>query len=154
MKNFKTQLSLATTVLATISLLLLSSVIGQQKNQDISRYFAYQGASLLLAALVVAITWQLNGRKFSYFGWGNLKSPNSPVKFLGIKSTDSWKTTGITFAFMISAVTLLFLLFAYGAQLSSVALGTWVLATLLAIHFRQLMPSMRKSSLDGVLRKH
>lgn len=72
----------------------------------------YQIVTLGVALLVLAITFALaphNARRF--YRPGNLNAPAEPVKWLGIKSTDTWKTVGRSFALIVSLATGAFIYF-------------------------------------------
>lgn len=122
---------IALAVLGTAALLALTTAIGQQQHAHLGRYFLYQGAGLVVAALVVAGVAVLNGRSLLRWGW--LAAPSRRVKPLGIAAGESWRRIGITFTVIISAVTAAFLFLAYREQLGDIAPTAWLLAFAVAI---------------------
>jgi membrane protease YdiL (CAAX protease family) len=72
----------------------------------------YQIVTLGVALLVLAITYALaprNARRF--YKLGQLNAPAEPVKWLGIKATDTWQTVGRNFALIVSLATGAFIYF-------------------------------------------
>lgn len=115
----------------TAALLALTGAIGQQSGQDLGRYALYQAAALLIAALVVGAVRLATGADLPR--WGDLRAPARPVRALGIRDGESWRKVGITFAIIISVVTGVFLVLAYGTQLGRVEATSWMLALLVAV---------------------
>lgn len=72
----------------------------------------YQIASFVLALVILTIVYTLfpyNARRF--YKAGDLSAPAEPVKWLGIKPTDTWKTVGRSFAVIVSLATGAFVYF-------------------------------------------
>jgi membrane protease YdiL (CAAX protease family) len=66
----------------------------------------YQIVTFVLALVVLTIVFALfpsNARRF--YRMGNLNARAEPVKWLGIKPTDTWKTVGRNFAVIVSLAT-------------------------------------------------
>lgn len=118
-------------LVGTAAILLLTFWIGQQHAADVGRYFSYQAAGLVVAAIVVVGVSLLNGRKF--LRWGSLDAPSRHMKVLGVKPGESWSRVGVTFAVIISIVTGVFLALAYWDHLGSVSVNSWIIAFLLSI---------------------
>lgn len=100
----------------TVALLLLTLAIGQQDAERVGRFFAYQAAALAVAAAVCAGVCLLVGRP-RYLRWGRLGAPASAVRVLGIRDGESWRTTGLVFAAVITAATAAYLAAAHGSEL-------------------------------------
>jgi uncharacterized protein len=80
-------------------------------NDQINRLVTYQGATLAFAVLVAALTARLIPRSFRlYFRVGRMDAPAGPVRTLGIKGTETWKTLGISSSVVISLVTAMIVL--------------------------------------------
>ncbi len=72
----------------------------------------YQIVTFAVALGVLAATYALtpqNARRF--YKPGNLNAPAEPIKWLGIKPTDTWKTVGRSFAIIVSLATGAFIYF-------------------------------------------
>ncbi len=79
-------------------------------NAFIDSKLKYQLFTLLLAVVILFITYlfsKQNARIF--YKAGTINAATSPVKLLGIKNTDSWKTVGRNRAIIISVVTAIFI---------------------------------------------
>jgi membrane protease YdiL (CAAX protease family) len=109
-------------ILGTLSLLffgvLLPEVIPSvfsaslTGNDFVDTKLKYQIVTFGIALLVLTITYALapqNARRF--YKLGNLNAPSKPVNWLGIKSTDTWKTVGHSFAVIVSLATGAFIYF-------------------------------------------
>ena len=81
-------------------------------NQFVDAKLKYQIATFVLALVVLSFVYALypdNARRF--YKMGNLSAPAEPVKWLGIKPTDNWKTVGRSFAVIVSLATGAFVYF-------------------------------------------
>jgi len=133
-KRFKVaSLSVAIAISGTVSLLLLTTLIGQQSGQKILPYFIYQLISLVISATVIAAIYFTKGHRLNYLKLGSLRAKVSPTKLLGIKEGESWLHVGITFTVIISVVTGVFLFLGYRGQLTDVGINSWMLALLAAL---------------------
>jgi len=135
MKNTKTRAigAVAVVVLGTLALLGLTKLVGQQHKEQLGLYVAYQALALIVAGVVVVLIAAIKGRKLGYLRFGKLAARTSPVPFLGVEKTDSWKSVGLTFAVIISVVTGIFLYLAYKAEIPSIAVSSWLLAFVIAL---------------------
>jgi len=124
---------IALAVIGTAALLGLTQAIGQQTAEELGRYLLYQVAGLAVAALVVGGVVLLTGRRPAFLRWGRLAAPARPIPVLGIKPTETWRTVGITFAVIISAVTAVFLFLGYRSQVGGVGWSSWLLALAVAV---------------------
>ncbi len=113
-------LALPFIVLATLSLLYFgalapeaaasifkTSIVG---NAFVDSKLNYQFVTLVIAVLVLALTYFLtpkNAKRF--YQLGDISAPSEPVKWLGIKPSDTWKTVGINFAVIVSLITGIFI---------------------------------------------
>ena len=81
-------------------------------NDFVDAKLKYQIVTLGIALLVLVIIYALapqNARRF--YKLGNLDAPSEPIQWLGIKSTDTWKTVGRSFAVIVSLATGAFIYF-------------------------------------------
>lgn len=98
-------------VLVALSLLIVRAdapiVLARVSEYDqLNRLVTYQGVVLVVTALIAAVTIRLVPTNFSlYFRVGRLDAPTLPVRALGIKGTETWKSLGLTFSVVISLVT-------------------------------------------------
>ncbi|MBP7688172.1 MAG: CPBP family intramembrane metalloprotease [Thermoflexales bacterium] len=72
----------------------------------------YQIVTFALALIVLALTAALrpdNAKRF--YRLGNVAAPAQPMKVLGIKATDTWRSVGVTFAIFVSLATGAFIYF-------------------------------------------
>ncbi|MEA4811332.1 MAG: CPBP family intramembrane glutamic endopeptidase [Anaerolineaceae bacterium] len=79
-------------------------------NSFIDSKFKYQAASLVVALLLLLITHffcKENAKRF--YRLGKLNASAEPIKWLGIKPSDSWKQIGINFGIVITLVTGIFI---------------------------------------------
>ncbi len=123
----------AIAVIGTAALLALTLAIGQQTAHDLGRYVLYQAAGLAIAALVTVGVVLITGRRPEFLRWGRLGAPTRPITLLQVKATDNWRTVGITFTVIISAVTAVFLFLGYRSQLGAVSWNSWLLALAIAV---------------------
>lgn len=75
-------------------------------NAFVDARLKYQIVTLGIALAVLAVTAALaphNARRF--YHPGNLAAPAQPVRWLGIKATDTWKSVGLSFALIVSLAT-------------------------------------------------
>jgi len=98
-------------IIATLGLLCLSLSIGQKNHHDVGLYFLYQGMTLGIAGAVLLLVKVMAG-DLRYLKIGDMGARSRPIKLLGIKETETWKSVGATFAVIISLMTGLFLFFA------------------------------------------
>lgn len=126
-------MGVALAMIGTAALLALTLAIGQQTANDLGRYVLYQAAGLAVAALVVGGVVLLKGRRPEFLRWGRLGDPARPIAVLGVKATDTWRTVGVTFAVIISAVTAMFLFLGYRSQVGGVGWSSWLLALAIAV---------------------
>ena len=72
--------------------------------------FNYQSILLVITALALLLTYLQNKENFiHYFSFGNVAAPAEALKWMGIKSKDSWMQTGISLSIIISLVTGIFM---------------------------------------------
>lgn len=121
----------AIAILATLGLLSLTIIIGQQQRQELGLYFAYQGLTLVLTAIVVVLVRFVV--KAEWPRWGELRAPARPVAVLGIRQGESWGKVGLTFAVIISAVTAAFVGSANWEEFSSASWSSIALAAIVAV---------------------
>ena len=126
-------LSTAIAVIGTLSLLALSLVLNPQHNHNLGLFFLYQLITLGISGLVILSIWLTTGRQLNYFRVGNWSAPATPVKLLGISATDNWRRIGITFAVIISGMTLMFMIINTYGDLGAIAPGTWLIAIACAV---------------------
>ena len=119
-------------IIATLSLLWLSLTIGQKNHHDLGLYFLYQGVTLAIAGAVILVVKMLK-TNLRYLKFGNMDAYARPIKLLGIKETERWKSVGITFAVIISLVTGIFLFVASKDRLAAISVQSWLLAFGVAI---------------------
>lgn len=75
-------------------------------NTFVDGMLKYQIVALGIALAVLVVTAALaphNARRF--YRLGNLAAPAQPVRWLGIKPTDTWKSVGLSFALIVSLAT-------------------------------------------------
>lgn len=102
---------LGTSTLVALTLLIVRAdvplVLLQVSDIDqVNRLVTYQGIVLIVTGLIAAVTSWLVPETFSrYFRIGNLAAPAVPVRALGVKATETWKSLGLTFSVVISLVT-------------------------------------------------
>ncbi len=134
--NNRNGIALFSTLLAIVGtgvLLLLTFLIGQQNAQNIGLYFLYQGATLVVALIVIVLIRVVKRNELVYLSIGNLSAQTAPIPLLGVKKTDNWLATGIKFAVIISGVTGAYLYFGYQEALAEVQIYQWLLALLIAL---------------------
>lgn len=79
-------------------------------NAFIDAKLKYQTLSLGVAFLVLAGTRLLAPRNAAiFYRSGEIKAPAQPVRWLGIKDGESWKTVGPTFALIVTLLTAVFI---------------------------------------------
>lgn len=79
-------------------------------NDYISFQCNYQSLLLMITALCLLLTYFINPENFMhYFSFGNVAAPAEGLKWMGIKSKDSWMQTGISLSIIISLVTGIFM---------------------------------------------
>jgi hypothetical protein len=120
-------------IVGTVSFLIITNIIGQQTKHRVELYFFYQLITLALAVLMIFGVSFLKKRKLSFFKIGELNAGASPVKLLGIKKTDTWKSVGFIFTIIITITTGVVLYLTYKDQLQYVPLATWFYAFFLSI---------------------
>lgn len=125
--------ALALAAAGTVTLLLLTRLIGQQSATSLAPYFVYQGCGLVVAATVTAGVVLLRRPEVTHLRWGDLAAPARPVKALGLTSNETWRTVGPTFAVIVSVVLGVFLYLTYADRLAGVAPRAWALAFVAAI---------------------
>jgi membrane protease YdiL (CAAX protease family) len=119
-------------IIATLGLLCLSLSIGQKNHHDVGLYFLYQGMTLGIAGAVLLLVKVMAG-DLRYLKIGDMGARSRPIKLLGIKETETWKSVGATFAVIISLMTGLFLFFASKNSLTAISLQSWIMAFGLSI---------------------
>jgi membrane protease YdiL (CAAX protease family) len=81
-------------------------------DQRIDETLKFQLAQLVLAALVLLITFAINPENFkTYFQLGNLSAPASGVSWLGIAPGDPWWQPAVSMGFFITLATSIFMYF-------------------------------------------
>ena len=106
-------------LMATLSLLYLGALAPDTlstlfpnpliDNAFIDAKLKYQLVTLGIAVLVLITTYFVSRKNAGvFYRVGNLQAPTAPIGWLGIKSSDTWKTVGRNFAVIISFVTLVF----------------------------------------------
>jgi membrane protease YdiL (CAAX protease family) len=129
-------------------------------NPFIDAKLKYQIASFIIALIilgVVSLIFPNNARRF--YKAGNLGAPAEPVKWLGIKSTDTWKTIGRNFSIIVSLATGLFIYLnvAKGLTLSLDFFGylplILILAAMNAFTEEAITRLSLVTALDGVLKR-
>lgn len=120
--SLHTILAILVIILGTVSLLYFGAIapnflstwlpFSWVDNSFVDARLKYQIAMFSLALVVLAIIAILaphNARRF--YKAGNLDAPAEPIKWLGIRPTDTWKTVGRSFAFIVSMATAVFVYF-------------------------------------------
>ncbi len=104
--------------LATIALLPLNQKLAPlvqlpfSGNPAVNRMAAAQLLTLGLVLVVLAVVRWLNIQGFrKYWRLGDFAAPASGVRWLGIQESESWRSVGIGFGFVITAVTGTFMWF-------------------------------------------
>jgi len=70
----------------------------------------YQSILLVITAFALLLTYLLNKENFAhYFSFGNIKATGEELKWMGIKSKDTWMQTGFSLSIIISLVTGIFI---------------------------------------------
>lgn len=70
----------------------------------------YQFVTLAIALIVLTVTALVSKQNAkTFYRLGTLNAVAQPVKWLGIKPTDTWKTIGLNFAVIVSLVTGIFI---------------------------------------------
>lgn len=70
----------------------------------------YQLVTLAIALIVLGITALVAPKNAkTFYRFGTLNTPSQPVRWLGIKPSDTWKTVGLNFAVIVSLVTAIFI---------------------------------------------
>lgn len=123
--------ALGVSVIGTAAILSLTLLIGQQANEEVGRYFAYQAASLTVAVIVVLVIRLITGAGLPR--WGRIGASSRRMRLLGVAKGESWRRIGVTFAIIISVVTALFLTFGYWEQFIHLHWGAWLTAFVIAI---------------------
>jgi len=155
-------------ILGTLSLLffgallpdVIPSVISPALtgNDFVDAKLKYQLVTFGIALLVLAITYALapqNTRRF--YKLGNLNAPAGPINWLGIKSSDTWKTVGRSFAVIVSLATGAFVYFnvARGQSIAPQNLGLLpfilVLSAMNAFTEEAITRLSVVTALDGIL---
>lgn len=78
----------------------------------LNQQFKYQVLLVILAACSLVVSFLLNSKNFiEFFSWGRLDAPTTPLKILGIREGESWKSAGISMSLIITAITALFMYF-------------------------------------------
>lgn len=84
------------------------------ENEEINHLIKFQIYGLLLSLLTLCITLYLAPESKKYLKFGNLSALSQPVKVLGIKASDSWYKTGLSYLVVITVSTALFMYFGVG----------------------------------------
>lgn len=84
------------------------------ENERINHLIKFQIYGLLLSLLTLCITLYLAPDSKKYLKFGNLSALSQPVKVLGIKASDSWYKTGLSYLVVITISTALFMYFGVG----------------------------------------
>ncbi len=85
---------------------------GPFQQEELNSIFRYQVITLGFTFILLALLFLLFKKKFrSFVHMGDMKVHPEPVKFLGIKSSDTWLGLGINFAVVVSLATGAFLFF-------------------------------------------
>jgi membrane protease YdiL (CAAX protease family) len=97
-------------MLTASSMIKRASIFNVSENNYINFQFNYQIILLVITALALLLTYLQNKENFMhYFSFGNVASPAEALKWMGIKSKDSWMQTGISLSIVISLVTGIFM---------------------------------------------
>lgn len=84
------------------------------ENKTLNHLIKFQTYGLILSLLTLVITLCIAPDSKKYLKFGNLSALSQPVKVLGIKSSDSWYKTGISYLLVITISTALFMYFSAG----------------------------------------
>mgnify|MGYP003382630463 FL=1 len=130
-------LTLFVVVLATLSIFQLRTLTGNvpfkaHRDPQIDGLLKFQIAQFLLAWLVLGCASLLAPENFKvFFRLGNLDARISPVAWLGINGTESWRQIALVMGFWITAATGIYMalgLWRAGAKLSALpSVLLWVL---------------------------
>ncbi len=110
-------LPLLVIVLATVGIFQLRVLTAKLKftlnpNALIDQTIKFQGAQLILAALVLAIAYFFNPENFSlFFHIGDVYAHISPISWLGITGTETWLQIASTLGLWITLGTGIFMFF-------------------------------------------
>lgn len=119
-------------VAGTGALLGLTLAIGQQRQENLALFFAYQGGALVVAAAVIAgIRLSKRGR-LAYLAPGRFGAPARAMPLLGVRAGESWAKTGTVFAVIVSVVTAGYL-YSSGPVALAAPLSAWALAAFIAV---------------------
>jgi hypothetical protein len=95
--------------------------------------YRYQFLSLGISAFIAFSIRVITKRKFEFLRLGNWNAPAKGIKFLGVKTGESWLRVGTTFMLIISVATAAFMYFTFSSTIKDVSSATWLIALALAL---------------------
>lgn len=79
-------------------------------NAFVDAKLKYQLVSLVVAILVLAITRLFSPKNAgTFYSLGELSAPAKPIKWLGIKPGETWRSVGLSFSVIMTLVTAIFI---------------------------------------------
>jgi hypothetical protein len=102
-------------------------------HSDIAWLFIYQGISLVISISVIIFIRVLKGAELEMLRIGDLRAQAKEMKFLGVKTGESWLRVGATFAFVISLGTAIYIYLAYESKFDQTEVDSWLLSFSVAI---------------------
>lgn len=97
---------------------------------QINQFLKFQTYGLALSLLILGLTLLLAPESKKFLRWGDLSRLSQPVKWLGIKSSDTWRQTGFSFLIVVTLATATFMYIGLGGKADWSQLHTvwpWVL---------------------------
>lgn len=91
---------------------VVNNIVGPitDMNARVTADALYQGVTVVLALLFLLLVRAVHPENFKRFArLGDSSAHPEPISFLGIKATDTWRSTGIQFAIVVTIATAVFI---------------------------------------------